>query len=358
MTDVETYIKKAGMAKNAFDFSKIQTKSLTPEWILERVTDSEIIYHFVGPFKLNKQCKSPFRKDNTPSCTFFVGNSGEIVMFDFRDKIALNCFRIVERIHNCNFNKALTIIAETFGLIDTKTSIASPTLCLEARELDRTIKKDVLIQFTKSEWKPFLGSPFSYWVDYDYSKKELIDNNIFNVDRLFLNKREIYNKSGEPRFAYVESEPGGADLVKIYMPLAKGGMKWLSTFPLDRPFGIHLLPGKSDVLIITKSKKDMVLFKRVFTDVIGLQNESLGALNMDTIKYLKSKYKSIVLCLGCDPHGHGITLQLQKRIGNQATFWETPLQDYQRFQVEDLSDYTKQYSWSMTMELLQKDKMI
>jgi len=341
-----------------FDFKKIRISPLTKEWILERVSDSEVFMHYYGKFQLNKQCKDAFSKDNNPSATFFIGQSGEIVYHSFKSNESYNCFSFVRRLYQCNYDRALTIIAETFGLIDTKTSIASPKLCLEARELDRTIKKDVLIQFTKSEWKPFLGSPFSYWVDYDYSKKELIDNNIFNVDRLFLNKREIYNKSGEPRFAYVESEPGGADLVKIYMPLAKGGMKWLSTFPLDRPFGIHLLPGKSDVLIITKSKKDMVLFKRVFTDVIGLQNESLGALNMDTIKYLKSKYKSIVLCLGCDPHGHGITLQLQKRIGNQATFWETPLQDYQRFQVEDLSDYTKQYSWSMTMELLQKDKMI
>ena len=343
---------------NAFDFKQIRTSPITKEWILERVSDSEVFFHYYGQFKLNKQCKDAFSKDNNPSATFFVGESGELVYHCFKSKESYNCFSFVRRLYNCNYNDALIKIANAFGLIDSKTSIASPTLCFEARQLDKEIKRDVLIQFTKNEWKPYLGSSFSYWVDYDYSKKELIENDIFNVDRLFLNKKEILNKSGEPRFAYVEKEPGRADLVKIYMPHAKGGMKWLSTFPLDRPFGIHLLPGKSETLIITKSKKDMVLFKRVFSDVIALQNESLGALNFDTIRYLRNKYKSIILCLGADPHAHAVTLDLQKRIGDSCTYYETPIQDYQRFQVEDLSDYCKQYGWHPTLELLQKDKMI
>jgi len=100
-----------------FDFKKIRISPLTKEWILERVSDSEVFMHYYGKFQLNKQCKDAFSKDNNPSATFFIGQSGEIVYHSFKSNESYNCFSFVRRLYQCNYDRALTIIAETFGLI-------------------------------------------------------------------------------------------------------------------------------------------------------------------------------------------------------------------------------------------------
>ena len=141
--------QKEFMEKDSYNFSTIKCPiKLTASYILSRVSDTQIIWHYIGRVQIGRAIKNPFRTDKTPSATFFIGDSGDLCLWDFRDKRVWNCFQIVMSIFNCDFNKALTQIAEDFGLIDIKTRKVSSKLQLEAAELDQEYRKGTLIQFT------------------------------------------------------------------------------------------------------------------------------------------------------------------------------------------------------------------
>lgn len=332
-----------------YDFKKVVSLSLTADWVLSRVTDAQVFFHYHGRFKLGVACKSMFRRDEHPSATFFVGDSGEIVYYDFRDGVALNCFDYVKKLYNINFNRALAQIAQDFGLIDRKTAVCSPKFMEEGAKIDRDIKRETLIQFTIKPWKKGLGQPLSFWNLYEITQEELEKDGIYCVDRLFLNKKEIHNPNNYPRFARCESYGEDQVGVKIYSPHDKA-MKWLSSIPLHVPFGFNELTteGTSNVVFVTKSFKDRLILRKLFDNVIATQNESEAALPQDTIEMLDQMYDKKIIVFDNDEVG--VT---NSRKFNEKGFgyFNIPARERERFQIKDPSDYVKVYGLSSLQEL-------
>lgn len=332
-----------------YDFKKVRTgERITSSWILSRITDSQIFFHYHGRFKLNTVTKSMFRLDQHPSATFFVGESGEIVYYDFRDGIAMNCFDYVKRLFNVNFDRALSLIAEDFGLVDRRTSKVSPRTLSEAADLDRATRHETLIQFTIKPWESGIGSPLSFWNLYEVSKDDLETDGIYCVDRLFLNKKEIHNPEGFPRFAKCElfGEKMG---VKIYSPTDKS-MKWLSSIPLDVPFGLNSLStvNTSNTVMITKSFKDRLILLKIFDNVIATQNESEGALPQSVIEKLDQMYDKKIIVFDNDEVG----VTNSKKFNEKGFgYFNIPVRDRERFGIKDPADYVKTYGLDQLREL-------
>lgn len=358
--EVKKYMQMVeNCSRNVFDFKKIRCPvRLTASWILSKVSDTEIVMHFFGRVYLGRAVKNPFRTDKTPSATFFIGDSGEICLYDFRDKTVKNCFQMVMAAYNVNFDKALTLIAEDFGLIDKSTSIVSQKVMSEAASLDKELRRETLIQFTVSSWERGHGKPLSYWTQYEITEDELKRERVFNIDRLFINKKEVVNTTNEPRFAYVEKVKDGRDLVKIYIPYAKGGQKWYNNFALSQPMGLTQLPGKGNQLVLAKSKKDMILLRRHFPEILSVQNESRGAISADLLDFAKIMYDNVTLIWGADPHALNIAQEVINELGDSYKTWHTPIQDYTRHQIEDPAGYVKMFSFDALTELLKKDNLI
>lgn len=259
-------------------------KELTANNILRLITSWDIFKYYIPvKFSLNQAFSSPFRKDNSPSCSIKRSNtSGEIYFLDYASDLKLNCFKFVMKLFNCNFNEALGYINNHFGLglengeiKDFKSIISKYDQPAREKEYKRF---DVFV-------RNFTNEELQYWNLRFLSKDNIKKNNIYSYDKILINgEKQI--RTDKISFAYYYS---GIDSWKIYTPFAdrtKGEYKWLSNVPIDHIEGLNNL--KKDKLSIgTKSKKDALITRLFIPETYELQNESNVCINYKNIEYIK-----------------------------------------------------------------------
>jgi hypothetical protein len=141
------------------------------------------------------------------------------------------------------------------------------------------------------------------WRILSISQEELDQEGVYAIERLKINDVTINNWRNELRYAYTIEVPEKI-YKKIYTPFSQEKQfKWISNIPLHIPFGITNLPRKSNQLIVCKSQKERLLFKKFFTDVIALQAENPFALNERTEKFIRKHYDRALLFFDCDDAG-------------------------------------------------------
>jgi len=161
------------------DFSKINPYiSITPQWILSKVDQASIFLYYFGRFKIGNVYSSPFRKDKNPSCGFYISKTGNIMFHDFSTGEKYNCFAFVKAKMQCNFDVALRIIANDFGLIKFTTRKVTESFIKEASEIDLECKKNTIIQFVPDKWQE---KHLKYWKSYEITKEELIREDVHPV---------------------------------------------------------------------------------------------------------------------------------------------------------------------------------
>lgn len=345
-----------------YDFSKVQPAvAITPNWILSRITDAQIFFHYHGRFRLGESCRSTLRVDKNPSVTFFVGDNGKLIYYDFKEGRSLDCFGYVQRAFNVNYDKALNKVATDFGLINPKT-IDNPRrieLALEeGAKLDRDFKKETLIQFTTKPWDK---ETLKYWSLFEITESELRTENVYPVDRLFLNKQEIYNPMNTPRYAKVETyTPNLAEPdyikhgVKIYSPYDQS-MKWLSSIPIHIPFGLDTLNYESNVVFITKSFKDMIVLKKVFDSVIATQNESEASMSEMTIVMLDKMFDKKIIVFDNDETG---VMNSKKFNEKGFGYFNIPQAERLKYGIKDPSDYVRFYGIHALEDLFREKHLL
>ncbi len=341
-----------------YDFGQVQPiVTLTSNWILSRVSDAAIFYHYHGGFKIGTACKSSLRQDSHPSVMFYIGGSGKIIYWDFSIGKGYDCFAYVQELNRCTYRTALEIIASDFGLIDKKTAKVSTRILHLAEEVNKSTKSKTLIQFTTNPWVKGVGKNLSFWDLYEITQAELETEQIFPVKELFLNKQEIPNKNGELRFAkVVDYEEAGVKMrgVKIYSPY-DSNMKWLSSIPLNQPFGLDTLDYESNLIIITKSFKDMIVLKKMFTSVIACQNESEAALPDNIIKMLDGLFDKKIIIFDNDETGVTNSIKFnEKGFG----YFNIPNQYRVRFGIKDPADFVKVYGVNALKELFKEKNLL
>lgn len=331
-----------------FDFSKIQIPlKITKEWILKHVDDYTILYYYYGPFKLNKAYCSFFDKgDSNPSTVFYMGNTGRIIYYDFRSGEKLDCFGFVQKLHGCSFKETLEQIADDFGLIDKSTCKVLPKVIIEAQNEEKQAKKETLIQFEPESWN---SKNLEFWRKYEITQNELVRHNVYPVKKLFLNHLEIYGNNTN-QYAYPLNFEGGRG-VKIYSP-NNPKMKWLSSIPIDQPFGINDLCYEDDKVIITKSKKDLIILRKFFKDVVATQNESEASLSEEVQNKLRRRYSQRIIIWDNDDVG----VENCKKFNNKGfKYFNIPRAEYEHYRIKDCSDYVEAYGL-MALESLLKTK--
>lgn len=333
------------------DFSKIPPSNLTEEWLLNKISDSSIFRLYHGDFKIGKIYPSIFRKDNNPSCGFFIHKgTGALLYNDIAKGEKLNCIQFVMKLHGLKYYDAIRKIATDFGLIEGEKPIVTKEWLLESNELEKDVKNETLIQFIP---KPFTKEDLQYWAQYEITEQELTQENIFSVKELYLNKRHLPNFNNELRFAYPISL-NGETKVKIYSPHSKK-MKWLSSIPNDWCFGLNRLQFKSDTIFITKSRKDELVLKKIFTDVISVQNESEQSLPEHVMQFLNENYKHKIIVFDADPPG----INACKKFNDKGFgYFNTPRTDYEKYSITDPSDYVKAFSLDLLKEEFKKKNLL
>ena len=311
------------------NFSKVPV-IVSKEFVLDKVNESTIFSNYFGNFDLRKNYHSPFRRTKKHTTGFFVNKNGNIIFHDFSTGEKWDAFAFVAQLHMCSYYQAVTKVAEDFGLIGTGDVKFDNKV---AYKIDLEVKKKTLIQFVPAEWSDVY---INYFKKFNIEFKDIPQNQIFPVKELWINKKFVPTK--EIRFAYVQ-EYKSEIYTKIYSPFSTE-MKWLSNFPLSVPFGLDSLQYKSDTVFISKSVKEWMLLKTIFTDVVVVQNESESAISEELQKHLKQYFEKCIIIFDADDVG---VLNCKKFNEKGFGYFNTPKEDYELFGIKDVAEYSEWY---------------
>lgn len=98
-----------------FDFNKIHTEQINSDFVLSKISDASIFYHYFGEFSLTGRYPSKFRKDRNPSTGFYISKKGRITYNDFTNSEKMDCFAFVAKLHNISYGEAVRKIAAEWG---------------------------------------------------------------------------------------------------------------------------------------------------------------------------------------------------------------------------------------------------
>lgn len=95
----------------------LEPLNITRELITSKVSEEQIMEHYLG-VKIQKSLfKSPLRNDSRPTCGFYRDRRGRLIMKDFSGAFSGDCFSVVMEKFQCSYYMALQIVANDFGII-------------------------------------------------------------------------------------------------------------------------------------------------------------------------------------------------------------------------------------------------
>jgi hypothetical protein len=319
---------------------KAPVNQITTKDILNYVSEIEIMEYYLGQeVQFQTQFVSPIREDDSPGCKYWVSeNTGRINYIDKARGINEDCFGIVKHIYNINFDQAIKKIASDFNLSsDDSSNIVSDRIPFFARGLKtKIIKRIHSVQHT---WQP---SHITFWKSFGYSGQQIKDMFIFPLLYGFVNNRQIYKHSKDD-IGFIYYFPDNSQ--KLYFPFRKSGQKFITDSKYIQ--GYNLLPEKGDVLIITKSYKDIGVVNNLGYPAISPQSET-SWIPEDIMKDLRSRFKTIYLLFDNDKAGR---MHSDKRIEENPDLIPIFVPDDLGNDETDISDVRLHVGFKETVEI-------
>lgn len=324
-------------------------QKLSAENILSRISEEEIFRHYVG-FDFNlKTCYISLLRENdvTPSLNFYYNRAGTLCYKDFGHSQG-NCFSFVMNRFGISYKEALERINNDLnlglGVIKTNTP---PTRYYSFKKEFK--KESSLLQF---EVRKFTKADIDYWGSFGISVETLKLYKVYAVSKTWLNKKLFWlNSDSNPIYAYYFE---GSKHCKIYRPFAKPYMdaqgkkitgKWMTNCDEFDIQGLEQLPESGDILINTKSMKDVMLFKEFGFNAVAPQGEG-HYIPKSLQEHLWTRFKRIITVYDNDSAGVRASIRINEVMGSE--YWNIP----KKYEVKDPTDFYNKYGQAATKELL------
>jgi len=338
------------------NFSQLKKKDqyLTKEEILERI-DQKIIYEYYLGQKLNfkSNIKSPFRKDNNPSFQFYCRN-GVIYGKDWGTGESFNCFDFVQKKYSLSFSECIKVIINDFNLNNdngniyvntgdsSRDSFRNSYYC----GIEDTRKNEKTRTVFQVRGQPFTISDIQYWSQFRISLENLSEYQIISCKYLWKNEKllKFYTKDN-PVYAYKFTDKEGNISYKIYSPLAEKKYKWLFSGKKDDIEGFDQLPWFGDLLIITKSLKDVICLKNLGFAAISLQGEC-NTLSEEFYNSLNKRFSEIIVFYDNDETGILNSNKMAERFGIKQIFVPKELKS------KDISEVIRDHGFDYAQSLI------
>lgn len=262
---------------------------------------------------------------------------------DFGTGFHENFVGVVMEIHKCSYQEALNVIAEDFGYISKAED--RPAVKIKVSNVKLEEKTETLIQIKP---KAFSEQELKWWKGFGVTEKTLKKYKVFSCDSIFLNGD--YFSSSSPRvpiYGYYCGKKNGQELWRIYFP-SKRSFRFLSNVGKSYIQGAKQLPKTGDVLLVTKSQKDVMLAYELGIPAIAPCSEVLFLSNKQ-IQHLKKRFKTIVVCYDTDITGIHNLKQIKVKHPDLYTFFIP-----RKYGVKDISDFFKKYGEEETRRLAGK----
>lgn len=286
------------------------------------VEDSEVWLKILGHCTISRKFSNPFRKDSDPSAVLFVSKTGEILFHDFKDGTFnwRNCLKFYlgytnEQVRDFLFDNNLVIKTHNYT---TK----------------KQIRTNTKITYTLKEW---CDLDTEYWAQFNVNKEICTYFNVYPVMFTWVNNVICHTYTdSKPVYAFIL----GLEDVKIYAPYHS--QKWLMTTSKEIFQGFEQLPWIGDLLIITKSMKDVMSLYSLEYNAIAPHSEGQKIPN-DIIIGLQHRFTKIVVLYDNDDAGIKASNKLNR---------EYKLKQIYMINAKDVSDNIKKCGVNETKKYL------
>ncbi len=273
-------------------------KKLVSEDALFRYIDHYDVYAKYIPDQevtFGKNIYSPLRKrESNPSFGFFTGENGVMCFNDMTLKQMGNSVKFTMMLFNLSYFEALSKIATDFDMADdfivkkfNKQNYGETINTCKDQVMSKTMYKFDLAK-KRRNWQNY---DLEFWKQYGISLETLKKYNVEPISHVFINGAAV----SVEKYAYCFIEhKDNKETYKIYQPFSKD-YKWLNSHNDSVWQGWQQLPLKGEVLIITKSLKDVMCINEVLGyDAVALQSENVLP-KQNVITELKKRFEVIIL---------------------------------------------------------------
>ena len=294
--------------------------NLTLDYILSRVTEYDIYAHYLGQFKVGAIYNSPFRKDKNPSFGIYYSKRTKQLLF--KDHGTGDCGNVVKFVSLytglTNYNDILSDIVKKLNITPTTTLDSSKQYIPSTETIIGVVRQ------------PFTKVDINYWSQFNISEKTLKKFNVNSIKYYLCNGivKGIY-KENNPMYAYKVYNN-----FKIYRPLADKYTKWRNNLSETDIQGFQQLPAKDDILVITKSLKDVMCLYEMGIPAISPSSESTWIPD-NILEQLKKRFKRIFICFDRDVAGVRNLRKISLKTGLK------PFLVHKSFNAKDISDAIK-----------------
>ena len=307
--------------------------NITLDYILSKVTEYDIYAQYIGSFKVGMIYNSPFRKDKNPSFGIYYSKRTKQLLF--KDHGTGECGNVIKFVSLytgiTDYNEILKDIVDKLKITN-KTKLVSSKQYIPSTE---TVIGIVRQDFTQID--------INYWTQFNISLDTLKKYNVSSIKYYLCDGivKGIY-KDESPMYAYKVY-----DKFKIYRPLADKYTKWRNNLTEYDIQGLEQLPEKGELLIITKSLKDVMCLKEMGYDAISPSSESTFIPD-NILDILKKRFKRILVCFDRDPAGVKNMRKISKKTGLNGFLV------HKKFQSKDISDAIKNNGFEVIKNWLNK----
>jgi hypothetical protein len=298
---------------------------LTKDYIFSQVSQEEVFERYLGvKVQTKKHFVNPLRNDNRVTCKFkYFGN--DLIFSDFSGWFSGDCIKFVMFLFGVNYYKALELIKDDFSLT------GSSFIEYEVKEIKKPKEKAKF----NIKHRNYNRYDAAYWKSYGISSKTLKTFHVKAVKSVTIegsNFRYFYNRN-DPAYVYYFNK----DEVKIYFPNRKE-FRFLSNTTLIQ--GYNQLPKYGDLLIITKSLKDVMCLYELGYNSIAFQNEVVIP-DKDIIEEFKKRFKKIILFYDFDLTGIRTSNRIKKIYNITPIFLTNGRFGSIDYGAKDISDFIK-----------------
>lgn len=281
------------------------------DYILSMVSEEDIYFHFFyGPPRYNEKILSPIRSESVPSAIIYPSRKGGLYLVDFTIGFKGDVFDMVQYVYNTrNFKHTLEFIADEMNIphaYQNKSNHGIVRKKRDVRDLERLKnQKKTTIHVSRRPWNK---ADIAYWSQFFITEQTLSEYLVIPVQKAWVNGSLIYSyKKNDPCYAYYYGE----GIAKLYFPLTKGMYKFLGSS--DMPIqGLRQLPETYDKLVITKSTKDIMVFREIRIPAIAPHGE---AYIINGIEDLLHRFSDILVWYDFDYAGLLGSGRLKRKYG-------------------------------------------
>lgn len=304
-------------------YDTTQTKNnveITLDWILSKVTEYDIYSAYLGNFKVGMIYNSPFRKDKNPSFGCFYSRTSKQLMF--KDHGTGDCGNVIKFV---SLLTGLTNYSDILSNIVNKLKITNDTQLVSSKQYISST--ETVIGVVRQD---FTQTDINYWAQFNISLPTLKKFNVSSIKYYLCNGvvKGIY-KDSNPMYAYKVYNN-----FKIYRPLADKYTKWRNNLTENDVQGLKQLPKEGNILVITKSMKDVMCLYEMGIPSISPSSESTFIPDI-LLKQLKKRFKRIIILFDRDVAGVKYLRKISLKTGLEGMLI------HKKFGAKDISDAIK-----------------